>query len=144
MKADAILNADVLDIIFDTRNKAYGAYSLRKFYHNRLYKALGLTFAAAALFMLFSFIKKEKVVVPFIPTEVYVMNPPPKAPDPVPEKPKEKAAAQKPATPKVPQATQKFTNNIQITKDHLAAPVENLKDNVAISDADFVANLEKR
>ena len=49
MKADAILNADVLDIIFDNRNKTYGAYSLRKFYNNRLYKALGLTFAAAAL-----------------------------------------------------------------------------------------------
>ena len=137
MKADAILNADVLDIIFDNRNKAYGAYSLRKFYNNRLYKALGLTFAAAALLMLFSFISKEKVVEPLNVGGVVTLSPPPVKPDPVPEKPKEKAAPQKPATPKVPQAAQKFTN-IQITKDNIAAPIENLKDNVPISDVDVV------
>lgn len=137
MKADAILNADVLDIIFDNRNKAYGAYSLRKFYNNRLYKALGLTFAAAALLMLFSFISKEKVVEPLNVGGVVTLSPPPVKPDPVPEKPKEKAAPQKPATPKVPQAAQKFTN-IQITKDNIAAPIENLKDNVPISDETIV------
>ena len=138
MKADAILNADVLEIIFDNRNKAYGAYSLRKFYNNRLYKALGLTFAAAALLMIFSFIKKEKIVESLIPTDVYVMSPPPVALDPVPEKPKEKVAPQKPATPKVPQPAQKFITNIQITKDNIASPIENLKDNVAINNVNVI------
>ena len=60
MKADAILNADILDIIFDNRNKNYGAYSLRKFYNNRLYKALGLTFSLATVLIIFSFFNNEK------------------------------------------------------------------------------------
>ncbi len=139
MKADAILNADVLDIIFDNRNKSYGAYSLRKFYNDRLYKALGLTFTAAALLMLFSFInQKEKVIETLSVCDIFISNPPPVAPDPIPEKPKEKAAPQKPAASKVLQAAQKFTNNIEITKDNLAAPIENLKDNVAINNVDVV------
>ena len=138
MKADAILNADVLDIIFDNRNKSYGAYTLRKFYNNRLYKALGLTFATVAILMLYSFFKKENIVQPLKVREIFISSLPPIKPDPTPEKPKEKAALQKPATPKAPQPAQKFTTNIQITKDHLAAPIENLKDNVAINNIDVV------
>ena len=133
MKADAILNADVLDIIFDNRNKAYGAYSLRKFYNNRLYKALGLTFSVVFIFMLFSFIKKEKAALPLIISDPYVFSPPPVKAEPVPEKPKEPAAPQKPAIPKVKIASQIFTNNIQITKDNIATKIEALNDNIAIS-----------
>ena len=138
MKADAILNADILDIIFDNRNKAYGAYSLRKFYNNRLYKALGLTFAAVALLMLFSFLKKEKAVTLPISTEVYIMSPPPVKADPVPEKPKEKATPQKSAILKVKEAAQIFINNVEITKDDIAPKIENLNDNVAISNENVV------
>ena len=123
MKADAILNADVLDIIFENRNKDYGAYSLRKFYNNRLYKALSLTFAAAALLMLFSFINKGKVEAPLIVGGVITLSPPPVKADPVPEKPKDKAAPQKTVTPKVPPAAQKFTTNLQIIKDNIAPPI---------------------
>jgi protein TonB len=36
-----ILNADVLDILFENRNKTYGAYALRKEYNHRLGWALG-------------------------------------------------------------------------------------------------------
>lgn len=36
MQANHILTADLLDIIFDERNKAYGAYDLRKNYQQRL------------------------------------------------------------------------------------------------------------
>lgn len=38
-----ILSADVLDIIFDQRNKEYGAYDLRKHYQRRLTKSLLVT-----------------------------------------------------------------------------------------------------
>lgn len=51
MKPEIILQSDVLDIIFDGRNKEYGAYALRKNYNHRLIKALGITFLAAALFL---------------------------------------------------------------------------------------------
>ncbi len=137
MKADAILNADVLDILFENRNKAYGAYSLRKFYNNRLYKALGLTSAAVSILLLFSFIKKEKVVQPLIAREIVITSLPPVKLDPTPEKPKEKTAPQKQAIPKVPQAAQKFTTNIQITKDDVA-PLEDLKENLAINTMNVV------
>ena len=43
MEANKILNSDILDIIFDGKNKEYGAYELRKTYNARLRKALIIT-----------------------------------------------------------------------------------------------------
>jgi periplasmic protein TonB len=40
MEAEKILNADILDIIFEGKNKSYGAYELRKTYNSRIFKAL--------------------------------------------------------------------------------------------------------
>jgi len=40
MEVNKILNADILDIIFEGKNKEYGAYELRKTYNKRLVKAL--------------------------------------------------------------------------------------------------------
>lgn len=40
MKPDMILSSDPLDILFEDRNKAYGAYALRKEYSRRLLMAL--------------------------------------------------------------------------------------------------------
>ncbi len=40
MEVNKILSADVLDILFDGRNKDYGAYDLRKTYNSRITKAL--------------------------------------------------------------------------------------------------------
>jgi len=43
MNSNTILQSDVLDIIFDNRNKAYGAYALRKYYNTRLQWSLAVT-----------------------------------------------------------------------------------------------------
>ncbi|HAN65961.1 MAG TPA: energy transducer TonB, partial [Chitinophagaceae bacterium] len=43
MEPNKILQADILDIIFDGKNKAYGAYDLRKTYNKTLVKALLFT-----------------------------------------------------------------------------------------------------
>lgn len=40
MDVNKILNADILDIIFDGRNKEYGAYELRKTYNTRMRNAI--------------------------------------------------------------------------------------------------------
>jgi len=40
MEIKNIMNADILDIIFEGRNKDYGAYDLRKSYNRRLIKSL--------------------------------------------------------------------------------------------------------
>jgi periplasmic protein TonB len=43
MEPNDVLKADVLDILFENRNKSYGAYPLRKFYAQRLYISMGVT-----------------------------------------------------------------------------------------------------
>jgi periplasmic protein TonB len=43
MEISKILNADILDIIFDGRNKEYGAYELRRSYSKRLFMAMLFT-----------------------------------------------------------------------------------------------------
>ena len=43
MEVNKILSSDILDIIFDGKNKEYGAYQLRKSYKKTLTKALIIT-----------------------------------------------------------------------------------------------------
>jgi protein TonB len=49
MDANKILSADVLDIVFEGRNKSYGAYDLRKTYRQRLGKSLLIMFSVLVL-----------------------------------------------------------------------------------------------
>ena len=49
MEANKILSADVLDILFEGKNKEYGAYDLRKSYNRRITRALIITASVAAL-----------------------------------------------------------------------------------------------
>ena len=55
MDANNILTANLLDIIFEGKNKDYGAYELRKTYNKRISIAMVITLGAMALF-LFAFI----------------------------------------------------------------------------------------
>jgi protein TonB len=55
-----ILQADMLDILFEHRNKLYGAYALRKTYSQRLGRSLGIALTVVLAFITFSFLKKEK------------------------------------------------------------------------------------
>ena len=49
MEINKILSADILDIIFEGKNKEYGAYELRKTYNKRLVKAIVATTAIILL-----------------------------------------------------------------------------------------------
>jgi len=64
MEQNKILSADVLDIIFEGRNKEYGAYDLRKTYQRRLMIAIGGMVALCAIIflatILSSFVAPEK------------------------------------------------------------------------------------
>ena len=51
MDKNQILRSEWLDILFDGKNKSYGAYELRKTYDGRLKKALIATLIIAALFV---------------------------------------------------------------------------------------------
>src|SRR6476619_4721906 len=67
MKKELILHADLLDIVFDDRNKSYGAYPLRKYYPRRLHKSLALVIGGAFLIALFLYFhKNEKSLDPSI------------------------------------------------------------------------------
>ena len=58
MEANKILSADVLDLLFEHRNKEYGAYELRKTYNKRVLKALIITASIALLALLGSLLSK--------------------------------------------------------------------------------------
>lgn len=49
MEAKSILHADMLDILFENKNKEYGAYDLRKTYNKRITKAVALMFMLCLL-----------------------------------------------------------------------------------------------
>jgi len=54
MEANKILSADILDLVFEGRNKEYGAYDLRKTYNRRMIHALVITASVALLIFLTS------------------------------------------------------------------------------------------
>ena len=56
MDASKILGADILDLVFEHRNKEYGAYELRKTYNGRITKALIITASIAVIGMGGSFL----------------------------------------------------------------------------------------
>ncbi len=49
MEPIAILNSDPLDILFENRNKSYGAYPLRKYYNRRMSVSMGITLSLVIL-----------------------------------------------------------------------------------------------
>ena len=59
MDVNKILKADFLDLLFDGRNKAYGAYALRRSYNKRLTISIASMLAIALLIFLGSVISKE-------------------------------------------------------------------------------------
>ena len=56
MEANKILSADILDLVFEDRNKDYGAYELRKTYNRRITRALIITASIALLAMIGSYL----------------------------------------------------------------------------------------
>jgi periplasmic protein TonB len=62
MTAQQILKADLLDILFEKRNKEYGAYTLRREYPSHLKKALGLMLLLVLVLFLYSMTKPQKAI----------------------------------------------------------------------------------
>ena len=78
MDTNKILTADFIDIVFDGRNKMYGAYELRKHYARRLFEAiLSTVIICLAVFFipkLFSNLLGEKQATAFYVTDVSLEN----------------------------------------------------------------------
>ena len=62
MDNSKILTADLLDLIFDDRNKLYGAYELRKNYSSRVKKALLITAGIVACLICAAMFRKSSEV----------------------------------------------------------------------------------
>jgi periplasmic protein TonB len=99
MEANKILSADILDLVFEGRNKDYGAYQLRKTYNKRILKALIITASVALLALLGSFLASKldtgpkkidikEVTIQDIKQDEEKPEPPPPPPPKPPDPPK--------------------------------------------------------
>jgi periplasmic protein TonB len=60
MNAETILQSDLLDIIFENRNKQYGAYELRKGYNKHLLKAMLAIISIVSFFFVWNFLNNNR------------------------------------------------------------------------------------
>ncbi|TKK68645.1 energy transducer TonB [Ilyomonas limi] len=99
MDVNKILSADFLDILFEGRNKEYGAYELRKTYNRRFTIAIAVMIGVCVLAFLLNVLasnKTEKDNGPIVIQDVQLQNvqeekkpePPPPPPPPKVEPPK--------------------------------------------------------
>lgn len=118
MDAKKILQSDVLDLIFEGRNKEYGAYMLRRNYNKRLLTSIGITLLLCLVFMLTAFRKSSAPTEPFKPAIVpFVLDPYTPPEEVLPPKP--------PAPPAAPQEIATIRNTIpQIISDEEVKPDE--------------------
>ena len=131
MEINKILNADLLDIIFEGRNKDYGAYELRKTYNKRLYTALiAMVVFIALLFIGYLVANKisesdstemvvQDVQLEEIKQEEKKDEPPPPPPPPKPEPPKVEMAKFTPP---------KIVKDEEVKEDEKPPEVEKLED----------------
>jgi len=124
MNSNSILQSNLLDIIFENRNKDYGAYSLRKFYDNRMRMAVMLMISMVVLFSLFlSFWGSTKSLIKkpfeFVTNDYHPVNLKNKLEAfSLPAKQKENKNQKKQAEPTTPQiVNDKNINNIIASKN---------------------------
>ena len=119
MDANTILNASSLDILFNGRNKAYGAYLLRKNYHHRLVLALLFAGVGVLLFVGATMLprKEQTPLKALVGPTVHLER----LKEPIKEKPKILPPPPAAAPPKV--EMHKFTIP-QVVPDELVKPSE--------------------
>jgi len=150
METNKILSADILDIIFEGRNKEYGAYDLRKTYRKRITIALLVTFGICILLFLFSLAntgKKKTELIVVADASLENMKQEEKKPEPPPPPPPPKVEP-----PKVEMA--KFTPPKIVKDEEVKEPppaqVEledkqiNVKSQEGVKDEGFVAPVEEK
>ena len=110
-----MLNADLLDIIFEKRNKDYGAYAIRRGYNHRLLTAIGATLSVILLFVFINaFGKKNVSSVPLNRNEHIIEITEVKLPK---EKIKEPEKSKEAIKPVEKIASKKFISTIEIKPD---------------------------
>ncbi|MGN6542671.1 MAG: energy transducer TonB [Ginsengibacter sp.] len=125
MDAKQILKADLLDILFEGRNKEYGAYELRKTYNKRITTALIGTVVLILLILIGSAIakklNKDNTVVQLKTTETTLQQIKPNEPPPPPPPPPPKLP------PPPPVATIQFTPPKVVKDEEVIKPPPEIK-----------------
>ncbi|MBO9200474.1 MULTISPECIES: energy transducer TonB [Niastella] len=129
MESSTILTADILDIIFEGRNKEYGAYDLRRTYGRRL--TVSITVMLSVILLLgigyaFAGEKKQKLTEVIIPPDVVLDKIPDRPVEPLPPPPP-------PKQPEVKVEMAKFTppkivNDEDVKEEEKPPEVEKLED----------------
>ncbi|MEO6406125.1 MAG: energy transducer TonB [Ferruginibacter sp.] len=112
MKAEYILQSNLLDILFENRNKQYGAYQLRSSYNRQLYKALGFVFVITTGMLFLSQLKSKEIreiIFDIPPTDVVKL--------PIPEAPPTPQKVNPPKPSGAPEASTAFPSHITLTTD---------------------------
>jgi periplasmic protein TonB len=131
MNSNLILKSDVLDIIFEKRNKDYGAYILRKFYPNRVKIALGLMLLAAIVFSALTFLPEKTTS---LSTRPYIMDQEFTKVKDEPKKQEKKNETLKPEVKATAATERKFVAKMEIVKDNVKTdPLETIKETDVIS-----------
>ena len=130
MDINKLQTADILDIIFDGRNKEYGAYDLRKTYNKRLRNALFATIGICLLMLVLSIIAnsagKEKQQVMVQDMSLENMKNEEKKPEPPPPPPPPKQEPPKVEITKF--APPKIVKDEEVKPDEEIKEVEKLED----------------
>jgi len=90
MESNKIMQADILDILFEGKNKEYGAYDLRKTYNRRLLKSIAVTGSVIVLIFVGGMVSGrgvKKVMAPVYADSVFLAKAPDEAPPPPPPPP---------------------------------------------------------
>jgi len=126
MKPDLILQSDLLDILFENRNKEYGAYAIRKNYSRDLFKSISIVMLASGILVLLFFSSKESrtrlnSILPGVP-ETYLSDVvlPPKEIPQVKVKPVKSIANLPPKIVPDPQANDKMPEINELAKNNIS------------------------
>jgi periplasmic protein TonB len=111
MEKTAILHADLLDIVFEGRNKEYGAYDLRRTYNRRLRMSIAVMLSLTSMLcigqLLSGRVTDNGPRLPDVPDHIIAQvdlpeeTPPPPPPPPVKPPPPVEVATIKVTTPKI-------------------------------------------
>ncbi len=125
MDAKQILKSDLLDILFEGRNKDYGAYDLRKTYNKRITKALIGTIVLILLILIgsaiFNKLKSDESLNPIKVNETTLQQIKPKEPPPPPPPPPK-------LPPPPPVATIQFTPPKVVKDEEVIKPPPEIKE----------------
>jgi len=137
MLPEKIMQSDLLDILFENRNKTYGAYALRRSYNKTMASAITITLFIAVAFCIFQFMHHTKQK-DFL-TEIIIRDP--ELTRVVPVEPQPKAPVLKPVATHVSQNIYSAPVIVKDNDDTKMPTVDDLDKNV-VADKNIIGNGE--